>query len=176
MPKFSGTDSAQVTRFVLEGRRLLREYYTTQHAQDNDNNRHHHFPTTLPAMAQFRTTRRIVGQATMADGQEGRHRPDSVGLAPDWRKAGPLWEIPYGALLPRTITGLLAVGRCMSTDGEAWEVMRVIPTAALSGQVAGVAATLAVQRATTPDAIPVDDIQAVLRQKGMPLHMADVTT
>jgi len=63
---------------------------------------------------------RIVGRATMSDGQHGRHVADSVGLVADWRKAGHVWEVPYGVLLPRKVSGLLTAGRCISSEGDAW--------------------------------------------------------
>jgi hypothetical protein len=173
VPKFYGTDSAQVTRFVVESRRLLREHYAAQHALGDDTDRHKLFPVTLPAMAQFRTTRRIVGRAMLSDGEDGVHVPSSVGLVPDWRKPGPVWEIPYGALLPCGITGLLVAGRCISSQGDAWEVTRVIPAAALTGQVAGVAARLAVSGDTTPDAVDVQAVQRELARYQIPLHIAD---
>jgi len=168
--KFYGTNGAQVTRFILESRRLLREHYTVGHTAGGETGRHKCFPVTLPAMAQFRTTRHIVGQATVAGGQDGIHVPASVGLVPDWRKPGPVWEIPYGALLPRGVTGLLAAGRCISSVGDAWEVTRVIPAAALTGQVAGVAARLAISGNTTPDAVDVRDVQRELARYCIPLH------
>ena len=174
MAKLYGTDGAQVTRFIVESRSLLREHYAAKHALGGDTGRHKLFPVTLPAMAQFRTTRRIVGQATLTGGQDGVHVPTSVGLVPDWRKPGPVWEIPYGALLPRGVTGLLAAGRCIASEGDAWEVTRVIPPAALTGQVAGVAARLAMLRDTTPEALDIRDVQHALRQSGFPLHVADV--
>jgi len=172
--KFYGTDGAQVTRFILESRRLLREHYAAQHAAGGDTDRHKCFPVTLPAMAQLRTTRHIVGQATLSDGQAGIHVSTSVGLVPDWRKPGPVWEIPYGALLPRGVTGLLVAGRCISSVGDAWEVTRVIPPAALTGQVAGVAARLAISGDTTPDAVDVRDVQRELARAHIPLHIGDV--
>ena len=174
VPKFYGTDGAQVTRFVVEGRRLLREHYRARHAAGDDTVRHKLFPVTLPAMAQFRTTRRIVGQATLTDGQDGVCVPTSVGLVPDWRKPGPVWEIPYGVLLPRGVDGLLVAGRCISSAGDAWEVTRVIPPAALTGQVAGIAARLAIGGNTTPDAVDVHDVQRELARYNIPIHIDDV--
>jgi hypothetical protein len=115
-----------------------------------------------------------VGQATLSDGQHGLHAPDSVGLVADWRKVGHVWEIPYGVLLPRKVAGLLAVGRCISSEGDAWQVTRVIPPAALTGQVAGLAAALAARNGTTPDALDVADLQAALRAHQMPRHFAEV--
>jgi 2-polyprenyl-6-methoxyphenol hydroxylase-like FAD-dependent oxidoreductase len=172
--KFHGTDGAQVTRFVVESRRLLREHYRAKHAAGGDTDRHRLFPVTLPAMAQFRTTRRIVGRVTLTDGQDGVSVPTSVGLVPDWRKPGPVWEIPYEVLLPRSVAGLLVTGRCISSEGDAWEVTRVIPPAALTGQVAGVAARLAVSGNTTPDVVDVRDVQRELARYHIPLHTGDV--
>jgi hypothetical protein len=174
VPKFYGTDSAQVTRFVVESRRLLREHYRAKHAAGGDTDRHKHFPVTLPAMAQFRTTRRIVGQAILTDGQDGVHVPTSVGLVPDWRKPGPVWEVPYEILLPRGVTGLLVAGRCISSEGDAWEVTRVIPPAALTGQVTGIAARLAISGETTPDVLDVRDVQRELARYHIPFHIGDV--
>ncbi|MBM4037600.1 MAG: FAD-dependent oxidoreductase [Planctomycetes bacterium] len=172
--RWRGTSGREVSDFVVETRRLLLDYYKARHAAAGPEGRSNLFPLTLPSMAQFRTTRRIVGQATLSDGQHGRHSPDSVGLVADWRKVGHVWEIPYGTLLPRKAAGLLVVGRCISSEGDAWQVTRVIPPAALTGQVAGLAAALAAQRGTTPDALDAADLQAALRAKGIPLRLGDV--
>ena len=68
-----------------------------------------------------------------------------------WRKPGYIWEIPYGTLIPQDIKGLITAGRCISSANDAWEITRLIPAAALTGQVAGVAARLAIQHNTTPE-------------------------
>lgn len=173
-PKYSGTEATQVTRFVLEGRRLLRQHYQDLHAESGGQGRHQDFPTALPAMAQFRTTRRIVGLETMTVEHADRHLPTSVGVIPDWRRPGPVWELPYGALVPQKVSGLLVAGRCLSAEGEAWEIARVIPPAALSGQVAGMVAALAVRRKTQPAGLPLRDIQAAIVEAGLPLHRSDI--
>lgn len=172
--KFDGTDGEQVTCFILEGRRLLREHYNARQKPGTTATRATVFPVTLPAMAQFRTTRHIIGQAMLTSGQDGRHDPTSIGLAPDWRKSGPIWEIPYGALIPQKITGLLVVGRCIAAEGDAWEVMRVIPPAAHTGQVAGIAATLALTQNTAPDTLPATAVQEQLQSKCIPYYIQDV--
>ena len=172
--KLFGTEGAQVTRFVLESRRLLREHYAVRQAAGGDADRRRLFPVTLPAMAQFRTTRRIVGAVTLSDGQDGVHVPSSIGLVPDWRKPGPVWEIPYETLVPQGVTGLLVAGRCIASEGDAWEVTRVIPPAALTGQVADIAARLVVSRDTTPEVLDAGDVQAELSRMGIPFHIGDV--
>ena len=171
-PVWSGLDAGGVTEFVLEGRRVLREHLARLHASGA--RPCDVYPITLPSMAQFRTTRRIVGKANIVDGEHGRLRDDSIGLVADWRKAGFVWEIPYGALVPAKVRGLLVAGRCIASSGDAWEVTRVIPAAALSGQVAGMAAALAVGRATTPDRLSAGDLQAELDRKEIPYHLGQV--
>lgn len=165
MRKFHGTDGRDVTEFVLEGRRLLREHYREKQRRVGRRNA---FPIALPSMAQFHTTRRIDGQRTLREGEHGTRRPDSVGLIANWWRPGEVWEVPYAALLPRGVRGLLAAGRCISAAGEAWEVTRVIQAAAHTGQIAGVAATVAVREGTTPDALRVGDLQQELAQRGIP--------
>lgn len=167
MRKFSGTDGRDVTEFVLEGRRLLREQYSARQAALGESGRKDVYPVTLPSMAQFRTTRRIEGQATLADGMAGREFGDSVGLVANWWQAGQVWQVPYGTLVPREVGGLLAAGRCISAGGEAWEVMRVIHAVAHTGEIAGVAAALAVRNDTTPDALAVADLRAELGRAGI---------
>jgi len=170
--KWRGTSGRDVTEFVLESRKLLRDDYARQRA--GSGGRHNVFPLALPTMAQLRTSRRIVGKALLSAGGCGRRAEDSVGLAADWRKPGCVWEIPYGTLVPEKVDGLLTAGRCISSEGDAWEVTRVIPAAAVTGQAAGVAATLSAQTGKTPGTVDVRDIQDVLARKGIPLHLRDV--
>ena len=174
MPKYSGTDHQQVTRFVLEGRRLLRQYY--QAHQAGETGRQDLFPVCLPSQAQFRTTRRIVGRTTLTEGQQGIFFADSIGLAPDWRKAGPIWEIPLNTLIPVGVEGLVAAGRCISSAGDAWEVTRVIPVAALTGQAAGIVARLAVQHHILPHQVSAGMVQQELSRQGIPYHISDLTS
>ena len=95
-----------------------------------------------------------------------------------WRRIGAsrvrYGRSPTARCCRKECTGLLVAGRCMSAGGDAWEVMRVIPPAAHTGQVAGIAARLALAEQTTPDALPPALVQAELRVKGIPLHIEDV--
>jgi hypothetical protein len=170
-PKYSGTSGREVSRFVLEGRRLLLEHYKGRQESQGRNGA---FPVTLPGMAQFRTTRCITGAYTLREYEPGRRFGDSIGLVADWRKPGYIWEVPYRALVPQEVRGILAAGRCISSIEDAWEVTRVIPAAALTGQIAGIAATLSAKSGVTPDALDPADIQKELAGKGIPLHIEDI--
>jgi 2-polyprenyl-6-methoxyphenol hydroxylase-like FAD-dependent oxidoreductase len=158
--KFRGTDGREVSEFVLAGRRLLREHYQRKQAEAG---RDGAFPITLPAMAQFRTTRRIDGQVTLEDGMHAGSFDDVVGLVANWWRPGEVWQVPFGALLPRKVRGLMAAGRCTSCEGEAWEVMRVIHAVAHTGEIAGTAAALAVEGGTMPDALDIGQLRERLR-------------
>jgi 2-polyprenyl-6-methoxyphenol hydroxylase-like FAD-dependent oxidoreductase len=161
--------AAEITAFTLEGRRILREHYRDRQAEAG---RHNRYPLTLPTQAQYRMTRRIVGRATMAPGQAWHHVPDAVGLIADWRGPGQVWEVPYGSLLSPAVGGLLVAGRCTAAAGDAWHVTRVIPAAALTGQVAGVAAALA--KTGDPADVPVARVQGALRAVGIPCAIDEV--
>jgi hypothetical protein len=167
MPKFKGTDGKDVTRFVLEGRRLLREHYAAKQADPDGGGRHGVYPIHLPSMVQFRTTRRIEGQVTLSEGMHAREFDDSVGLLANWWRPGEVWQVPYGTLLPRKVRGLLAAGRCISAEGEAWEVTRVIHGAAHTGELAGIAAALAVRNETTPEALDVACLRREVAERGI---------
>ncbi len=168
-----GTRGEQVSRFARDGQRLLRDHYRAAQA-GGERARHTAYPVALPSMAQFRTIRRIAGREELAAGQHGVRRAASIGLAADWRAPGHVWELPYGALLPREVTGLLEAGRCIASGGDAWEVTRVIPAAALTGQAAGMAAWMAVKAGITPDQVDIGALQRQLARAGIPAHLDDV--
>ncbi|MDR1789639.1 MAG: FAD-dependent oxidoreductase [Opitutaceae bacterium] len=169
-----GTDGKSVSRYVIETHRaLLRHYIEREGTGVRENSPKNLWPFALPAMAQFRTTRAVNGRATLDSDMDWRRFEDSIGLVADWRERGKVWEIPFGTLVPESVGGLLTAGRCISSRNDAWEVTRVIPPAAQTGQVAGIAATLAVRRGILPAAVPAADVQAELRKKGIPYHFAD---
>ena len=89
----------------------------------------------------------------------------------DCRKAGAVWEVPYGSILPRGAENVLVVGRCSAAEGYAWQITRLIPAAALTGQVAGLAAKLALDAKTTPDKLEARTVQGAMQKAGVELHL-----
>ncbi|HJP30132.1 MAG: FAD-dependent oxidoreductase [Candidatus Latescibacteria bacterium] len=174
MRKFSGTRGKDVSRFALEGRRLLREHYRKKQQELGETGRKDTYPLSLPAMVDVRTTRRIEGRRCLKDGEMYQHFDDCVGLVADWRGGRDVWEVPFGALLPAQVRGLLAAGRCIASAGQAWEVTRVIQAAAMTGEVSGTAAAMAAQLDTTPDALDVTDLQNQLKGRGFRLDVGEI--
>ena len=159
--------------FILKGRKLLLDHYKQLYKQGIAN-RFDTFPLALPAMAQFRKIAAIKGEKELHDDQHGVYVEDSIGIVSDWRKSGLNWEIPFGTMLPVNLKGVLVAGRSIASFGDAWEVTRVIPAAALTGEVAGIAASIAVEKNIIPKKINIKDLQQKLYDKNFKLHLAEL--
>lgn len=122
--------------------------------------------STLATIPQIRMTRRIVGEYTMAYEEMHKRFDDSIGMVSDWRKRGPIFEVPFRTLYNTSVKNLVMAGRCTSVDDELWDVMRVIPCCAVTGQAAGIAASM------TDDfsSIDIKKLQNKLVNNGVVLH------
>ena len=76
------------------------------------------------------------------------------------------FQIPYRVLLPRTIDGLLAAGRCVSASRDALSSIRVMPQAFAMGEAAGTAAALCCRRNRQPRSLDTAELQAQLQAQG----------
>ena len=95
---------------------------------------------------------------------------DEIGVSPSVSLKYPVISVPYGALVPRRLDGLLAGGRHISSDANSHGFMREIPQCWLTGQAAGAAAAVAVNAGVQPRAIDVKALQAELRRQGVFLN------
>lgn len=127
-------------------------------------------PVTIATTPQVRMTRRIVGEYELSTAEDHKFFADSVGMVSDWKKRGPIYEVPFGTLYNREVRNLLVAGRCTSVTEGMWDIMRVIPCCAVTGQAAGTAAALS-------DDIPSLDVsllQKKLTDGGVVLHVEDI--
>ena len=125
----------------------------------------------MPAVVGVRETRRFEGvdRLTTEDVLSGRRREDAVARRCSFvmdihnpagagqahghdkavtggaRRVKP-YDIPYGALVPKKIDGLLFCGRCISATHEALASCRVMGNAMATGVGAGAAAAEAVKK------------------------------
>ena len=155
-------DGRDVTRFVRKAWAMVRAVYDELPEAERKKN----FPVQLPSMPQLRKIARIDAKYNLSDADQGGHFDDSVGVVSDWRRAGPVWETPYRSLVPREVRGVLAAGRCMGAAGLAWEIYRVIPAAAVTGEAAGLAAALAAAKGIDPADVSVGELRAKLTAAG----------
>ena len=81
-----------------------------------------------------------------------------------------IFYISVYCLYSETVDNLLAAGRMVSSDGWAWDVTRVIPVCALTGQAAGTAAALMAREDVAAARLSMDELQAALQAQGVRLH------
>ncbi len=123
-------------------------------------------PTSIATTPQIRMTRRIKGEYELDDNEVHKYFDDSVGMVSDWRKRGPVYEVPFRTLYSNKVKNLICAGRCTSVTDAMWDVMRVIPCCAVTGEAAGVAAAM------TDDfsKLEIDKLQEILVKNKVVLH------
>jgi len=127
----------------------------------------------------IREGRRIVGDHVITENDLGSGRlPDdtiAIGtygldlwgrdLAAEERRL-PCYGIPYRALLPKDVEGLILAGKSISGTHVAAGAYRVQPILASAGQAAGVAAALAARLDVAPRRVEPQDIRNALSGPG----------
>jgi ribulose 1,5-bisphosphate synthetase/thiazole synthase len=110
-----------------------------------------------------RETRRIVGgcSPTLREALSGTC---SDVVAKPYAKRR--MRVPYGALVPKQLDGLLVAGRCMSAEQDAMVQLRLIPVCLATGQAAGAAAALAVSEGVSPRDLDITRLQKTLVAQG----------
>ncbi|MBQ2806445.1 MAG: FAD-dependent oxidoreductase [Clostridia bacterium] len=126
--------------------------------------------STIATTPQIRMTRKLVGEYTLSHTEEHTRFEDSIGMVSNWKRRGPVYEVPFGTLYSKAVKNLIVAGRCTSVNETLWDVMRVIPCCAVTGQAAGMAAAM------TDDfsALDVSVLQDKLKHNGVVLHESDL--
>jgi hypothetical protein len=120
-------------------------------------------PVTIPTTPQVRMTRRAAGLYTMDDTEYGVDFPDGIGKIADWRRSGYVYDVPFRTLYGADVKNLIAAGRCISVTDAMWDISRVIPPCAVTGEAAGIAAAMSDDFA----ALDITALQQTLRDRGV---------
>ncbi len=134
-----------------------------------------------------RETRRIIGDDAVTDHdvENGTRRADAVvhnawflidihnpkgsGQAEGFSQPAKPYDIPYGAMLPAELEGIITAGRCISGTHRAHASYRVMAICLAIGEAAGVAAAAASKLGTTPRALGSAEVQRILTSRGVDL-------
>ena len=170
--RFRGISGESVSRMIRESRRELRNRYRKLYAEGRT--RDDCFPLLVPTLANFRRTFSIRGRLLLTPELSGEQFDDSVGLFGNWITPGPVHELPYRVLLPAELENVWAAGRCISVTGETCELTRVIPVAAMSGEIAGTAAALAADAGSSAPGVAGGRLQEELRRVGFRFHREEL--
>ena len=92
---------------------------------------------------------------------------DEIGVSPSVSPKFPVVSVPFGALVPVKLDGLLACGRHISCDANSHGFLREIPQCWLTGQAAGAAAALAAGNGVEPRRVDIKALQKALRAQGV---------
>jgi hypothetical protein len=124
-------------------------------------------------MPSFRTTCRIDGDYTLKTDDVYKHFDDSVGAICDFTYKDLLYEVPLRTLVRKGFPNMITAGRSASGEGYAWDVLRVIPPAILTGQAAGVAASLSLDAGCAIADVDIPTLQSVLASQNVMIHFDD---
>ena len=118
-----------------------------------------------------RGSRRLKGlyRLDVEDFKAARTYPDTVAVFPSIfpDQIGHLIEFPYRALIPASVDGVIAAGRCFSSSLQANDMINLIPHCAAMGEAAGCAAAIAVQSGCEARNVDVQVLRKTLIKQGV---------
>ncbi len=163
IPTYLGTDSDEVNSYIRLSRKLMLDYL-------KNNQRPSYAMFTMPFMPQFRMTRRIIGQKELK--LNIGHIEDSVGcVCHSLETPAAVHEFPYGAIIDPKLKNVLAAGRMVAAGDYAWELMRLIPACVFTGQLAGTAASIAIDAGCDVQNVNLGKLRKELADTGVLISM-----
>jgi ribulose 1,5-bisphosphate synthetase/thiazole synthase len=175
VPEIDGTDPNDLTIGEMRGRReaiyaveALRGYMP-----GCENAKLRNFGMTLG----IRDTRKIdaLYNLTGTDVRGQARFDDAIGIFPEFidgfgililPTTGRYWHVPYRALVPKGVANLLVAGRCIGGDRISHASARNMMCCAVSGQGAGVAAAVSLQRDEALDRLDLGAVHKELARQG----------
>lgn len=166
-PLWSGTTVDEVTEYLIDSQLTLLNRIKSEPRRERD-------IAMLPMMPNFRTTCRLDGDYTLKEADKGRYFEDSIGLINDFDRRDFLYEVPLRCLTRHDLPNLLTAGRSISAEGYAWDVVRVIPPAIVTGQAAGEIAALSLETGRDAADVDISVLQRRLKtDDGLLIHCKD---
>ena len=129
-----------------------------------------HGMATIPTVPLIRMSERLDGVYSLKMSDERKEFSDSVGCFASWKEIDKVFELPYSCLTGTKIKNVIAAGRCISANDDVWELTRVIPVCAVSGEAAGIACSMG----DDLTAIDVAELQDKIRQKNGKIHLSEI--
>ena len=79
-------------------------------------------------------------------------------------------QVPYRAMLPKGVEGLLVTGRAIGGDKIAHAATRNMACCAVAGQGAGAAAALSIKSNVSLERVDIPAVQTELTRQGVRIH------
>ncbi len=182
MGRIDATDPIERSKAECASRRQALQMVQAVRESENPSVRQIEWMTAGPQVS-VRETRRVKGVyvLTEEDAQAGRTFDDVIAwrsghLDPGGQKGTELTrmmihDVPYRAILPEKLDGLLTAGRCISATHIAAAAGKSMGNCVATGHAAGVAAALASKQGITPREVKVAELQDRLRADGVSFAM-----
>jgi ribulose 1,5-bisphosphate synthetase/thiazole synthase len=163
-PEVDGLDVEILTRLEMEHRKFI--WRNMQKVRKTPGYEKVYLMETAPQLG-VRITRVLDGlsSVTQKDLKAGTEFSDVIGVGGSSNGEHGGWQIPYGALVPKTTDNVLAAGRCISAEMRMADLVRLIPNCFVTGHAAGVAAAVAVEERCRPRDVDVPKVQKILKEQ-----------
>lgn len=157
---YSGTDIDDISQHMIDMRRFIMENVQRQRTVDETA-----YPFVIPSYHGLRMTRRLADEFEFSEGyHEDIWFEDAIGMIGNWKMPGKRYSIPYRTIKGNRNRNLYVAGRNTPADKGGWDLLRVIPSCAVTGEAAGVAAAMQAKNGREPEVV---SLQQVLRSKGV---------
>ena len=166
VPLWAGLDALEVTDYLKVNQKLMLENVKKTHKDSRE-------IAMIPLMPQFRTTCHILGDYSLQVDDVYKHFDDSVCAINDFEHRDYLWEVPLRTLCRRDYPNMMTAGRSASGDGYAWDLLRVIPAAIITGQAVGEAVALAIRDGVGVADVNIKELQDKLTAENVMVHFPD---
>ncbi len=166
VPLWAGLDVDEVTDYLKVNQKLMLENVKKTHKDSRE-------IAMIPLMPQFRTTCHILGDYSLQVDDVYKHFDDSVCAINDFEHRDYLWEVPLRTLCRRDYPNMMTAGRSASGDGYAWDLLRVIPAAIITGQAVGEAVALAIRDGVGVADVNIKELQNKLTAENVMIHFPD---
>jgi 2-polyprenyl-6-methoxyphenol hydroxylase-like FAD-dependent oxidoreductase len=172
--RIDATDPRDLTFAEMECRRMVMEEFRRLRREVPGLSEAH--LCTVATQLGITESRRLIGREVLVRDRMDVPHPDAICITGHWTKYGAVYAIPYGSLLARERRNLLVAGRCISVDHRVHHATKEIPACMATGEAAGLAAVLSLDKGGEAGAVEVPRLQSSLRRAGALLDYFDRIT
>ncbi len=175
--QFDGSDTESLTKAELTARRQAIQMVAAMREFGGDALKNIELIGTSPRIA-VRESRRVKGVyvLTEEDAIEGRKFEDVIAWRSGFLDIGfvrftemKIHDVPYRAIIPEKMDGLLMAGRCISATHAAASAGKSMGNCVATGHAAGLAAAMSVKKGIAPRELKVSQLQDALRADNVDL-------
>lgn len=181
MGRVDATDPVERTKAECASRRQALQMAQALRESDNPDVSRIEWVAGGPQVS-IRESRRVKGLyvITEEDARTGQKFADAIAwrsglMDPGGEIGGPggsmkTYGVPYRAIVPEKLDGLLVAGRCISTSHVAAAAAKSMGNCMATGHAAGLAASMAARKGIQPREVKVTELQDKLRADGVTLE------